>query len=131
MTKAAGAKKASESQKAKALWPMKAAWDRSEEFYDAARKEDVLGRKEKPSGIVGRTSQRPVAAMAQGVGMLGKSVPGLAFGFHSVSLPAFVVAMAFCIVGAKILQNVWERPHWEGVWPYLDLWDIERFAHNI
>ena len=32
------------SQKAKALWAMKAAWDRGEEYYDPARKEDILGR---------------------------------------------------------------------------------------
>ena len=31
-------------RKAEALWAMKAAWDRSDEDYDPARKEDVLGR---------------------------------------------------------------------------------------
>ena len=44
MSKATGAKKPSESQKVKALWAMKAAWDRGEEYYDPARKEDILGR---------------------------------------------------------------------------------------
>ena len=39
-----GAKKPSESQKAKALWAMKAAKDRVEEFYDPARKENILGK---------------------------------------------------------------------------------------
>ena len=34
MSKAAGAKMPSESQKAKALWATKAAKDRGEEFYD-------------------------------------------------------------------------------------------------
>ena len=38
MSKAAGAKKPSESQKAKALWVMKAAKDRRDEFYDSAAK---------------------------------------------------------------------------------------------
>ena len=33
-----------ESQKAKALWAMKAARDRDKEFYDPAHKEDILGR---------------------------------------------------------------------------------------
>ena len=37
MSKAAGAKKLSQSQKAKALWAMKAAKDRREEFYDPSR----------------------------------------------------------------------------------------------
>ena len=33
-----------ESKKAKDLWAMKAAWDRCKEYYDPARKEDILGR---------------------------------------------------------------------------------------
>ena len=40
MCKAAGAKKPSESQKAKALWVLKASKDRREEFYHPARKEN-------------------------------------------------------------------------------------------
>ena len=39
-------KKSSGSQKAKALWPMKAAKERGDEFYDSARKENTLGRKQ-------------------------------------------------------------------------------------
>ena len=46
--------------------------------------------------------------------------------FHSLSLPAFFVAMAFGIAGAKILQKMWEGPYWEGVWPHLDPWDVVR-----
>ena len=44
MSKSAGAKKPSESQKAKALSAMKAAKDRGDEFYDLARKDNILGR---------------------------------------------------------------------------------------
>ena len=47
MSKAVGAKKPHEAQKAKALpslWAMKAAPDRSEYFYDPARKENILRR---------------------------------------------------------------------------------------
>ena len=28
------------------------------------------------------------------------------------------------LVGAKTLQKMWEGPHWEGVWPFLDPWDV-------
>ena len=45
MCEAAGAKKPSESQQAKALWAMKAAKDREDGFYDSARRENILGRK--------------------------------------------------------------------------------------
>ena len=39
-----GVKKTQEAQKAKALWAMKAAKDRREEFYDPARKDNIWGR---------------------------------------------------------------------------------------
>ena len=42
MSKAAGSKKPSESQKAKALWAMKAAKDREKETYDPARRDNIL-----------------------------------------------------------------------------------------
>ena len=42
MSRAAGAKKPSESQKRqKPLWAMKAAKDREEEYYDPARKDNI------------------------------------------------------------------------------------------
>ena len=43
MSKAAGAKKLNESQRAKALWAMKAAQDSEEDFYDPARKDKMFG----------------------------------------------------------------------------------------
>ena len=44
MSRAVGVKKPQEAQKAKALWTMKAAKDRKEEFYDPAREEDISKR---------------------------------------------------------------------------------------
>ena len=38
--------KPQEAQKAKALWAMKAAKDRKEDFYDPARKDNILRRNE-------------------------------------------------------------------------------------
>ena len=46
MSKATGAKKPSDRQKAKDLWAMKAAKDRGVEYCDAARKDNILRRKE-------------------------------------------------------------------------------------
>ena len=43
MRKAAGSKKPNESQTAGALWAMKGANDRRENFYDPARKDNILG----------------------------------------------------------------------------------------
>ena len=44
MSKAEGVRKPNESQKANALWKIKAARDRGEEFYDPERKDNILGR---------------------------------------------------------------------------------------
>ena len=44
MSESVGVKKPQEAQKAKALWAMKAAKERREEFYDRARKENISGR---------------------------------------------------------------------------------------
>ena len=56
--------------------------------------------------------------------MLGECLPGLAFGFTVCRCQPFVVEIAFSIVGAKILQKDVGRPYWEGVWPFLDPWDV-------
>ena len=45
MGKAAGVKKPNESQKARALWRMKAARDSGEGFYDPEREDNILRRK--------------------------------------------------------------------------------------
>ena len=45
MCKAAGVKKPSENQKAKALWKMKAAKDRRGDLYDRERKDNILEKK--------------------------------------------------------------------------------------
>ena len=71
MSQVTGAKKPSESQKATAFWATKATWDRSEEYYDPARKQDIL-TEQKSRGFVGRTSQRPDCDPVKSVGMLGK-----------------------------------------------------------
>ena len=45
---------------------------------------------------------------------------------RSLLLPVVVVAMACSIVGAKLLQNMWEGPYQEGFWPCLHPCDIVR-----
>ena len=48
-------------------------------------------------------------------------------GFWFVAwLPVVVIATACSMVGAKILHKISEGPHWEGVWPCLDPWDVVR-----
>ena len=52
-------------KKAKALWAMKAAWNRGEEFYDPARKEDILGRTKTRLELWEEHLKDPMAALAK------------------------------------------------------------------
>ena len=36
--------------------------------------------------------------------------------------------MSCSCVSTEILQKMWERPFWEGVWPYFDPWDSVRLC---
>ena len=62
----------------------------------------------------------PLAALAKALECLEKP--------HSLSFPAFVVAMACSIAGAGILKNMWEGPNWEVFWLCLDPWDATQRA---
>ena len=64
---AAGAKKPGDSQKAKALWTMKAIRSRDDEIYDPARKNDIQGM----NGLWGRTPETPGGSISEGVSMSG------------------------------------------------------------
>ena len=59
-----------------------------------------------PSGIVGRASHRSGGGIGKSVGVPTRG----RIWFHSLSLPTSVVAMAFSIAGAKMLQKMWEGP---------------------
>ena len=64
ISKAAGAKNASESQRAKALQVMKAAKDREEEdFYDPARKDNLLGINQTRQGLWKEHFKDPIEAL--------------------------------------------------------------------
>ena len=75
-SKAAGARKPSESQKAKALWAMKAAKDRREEFCDSPRKDNILRRKQTRLELW----EGPNHSLGQSSEVLGESVSRLTFG---------------------------------------------------
>ena len=55
MSRAPGAKKPSESRKAKALWAMKAPRTGREEYCDPARKEDILVRRKRHDWSCGKS----------------------------------------------------------------------------
>ena len=82
-------KKPSESEKAKALWAVKAARDGSEEFCDPARKEDIQGRTKTRLGLWEEHLKDLVAALAKALECLEAAY----LGWHLVS--QFVVAN-FC-----------------------------------
>ena len=56
-------RKSQEAQKAKALWCMKAAKDRREEFYDPAREKDISKRNKTRLELWGEHLKDPIAAL--------------------------------------------------------------------
>ena len=63
MSRAAGVKKPNESQKARALWRMKAARDSGEDFYDPERKDNILGRNKTRLELWEEHLKGPIAAL--------------------------------------------------------------------
>ena len=95
MSQATGAKKPEGESKSESPWRMKAAWDRGEEYYDPARKGDILGRTKNPPRFVGRTSQRPDV----GPGKKHWNAVKIWLLVRSLLLPVVVVAMALQCCG--------------------------------
>ena len=63
MSRAVGVKKPQETQKAKALWVMKAAKDRREKFYDPSREEDISKRNKTRLELWEEHLKDPIAAL--------------------------------------------------------------------
>ena len=93
---------------------MKAAWDRCEDCYDPARKEDILGRTKTRLELWEEHLKDPITAPAESVGVFGSFLFSAGFANRGGCNG----------LGAKILQQMWEGPCWEGVLPWLDPWDV-------
>ena len=63
LSEAVGVKKPQDAQKAKAVWAMKAAKDRTEKFYDPAREEDMLKRNKTRLELWEEHLKDPIAAL--------------------------------------------------------------------
>ena len=77
LSKATRERKSRVIVKKRPFWAMKAAKDRIE-FYDPARKNNILGRKQTRPGVVGRAPRRPNHSLGQSSGVL--SILRLAIG---------------------------------------------------
>ena len=77
-----------------------------------------------PSGTMGRTPSRSGGGTGEGVGLLGSCILMLTFGFTDRRRRGLSFSVAVSVAGAEILQKMWEGPCWEGVWPFLDPWDV-------
>ena len=103
MSQATGGEKPNESQKARAFRTMEAAWDRSEEFYDPGRKEDILGGTKTCLDLWEEHLKDPIASLAKALESLDN--PCMCW-FLVRSLLLTVVAMACSIAGTTILQKM-------------------------
>ena len=73
MSRAGGVRKPSESQKAKALWKMKAARDSGEDFYDPERNDNILGRNKTRLELWEEHLKDPIVALDRALKCLEKS----------------------------------------------------------
>ena len=111
-------------KKAKALGAMNAAWNRSEEYYDPARKEHILGRTKTRVELWEEHIKDPIAALAKVLDFFLKFPFRAGFWFVVCCCQSWW--LQWPIVGAKIFEKMWEGPYWEGVWPCLGPWDFVR-----
>ena len=71
MRKAFGVEKAAGGPKAEALWAMKAAKDREEDFCDPARKDNVLGRNKTRLELWEEHLKEPIVALDKALQCVG------------------------------------------------------------
>ena len=95
MGKAAGSRKPSGSQKAKALWSMKAAWD-----LCSSSQRDIWGRRRTRLDLLDAHLEDPIVKIPTRDGIW----------FRRVSLPSFVLSMVCSIAGAKISEKCGKGP---------------------
>ena len=80
MSRATATKKPRESEKAKALWAMKAAKEREKEYYDSARKDNILGRGKTRLELWEEHLKDPIVALDKALTCLENQPVSLAIG---------------------------------------------------
>ena len=116
MSRAVEVKKPQEAQKAKALSKMKAAKEAGEEYNDPTCQDNILGRNQTRFALWEEHLKDPVVALDQSVEVRGEFVlEGLG--------PSAWWKECLALACAGFFQRLWEKPIWEGVWPFLDPMD--------
>ena len=119
MSKAAGVRKPNGSQKARALWKLKAARDSGENFYDPERKDNILGRNKTRLELWEEHLKDPIVALDRA----SKCVENQHQGRDLLSNWS---PMACGREGSGMVPKMWDKPLWERIWPYLNPWDSVR-----
>ena len=133
LSQAAGAKKPSASQKAKAIWAKKAAWDRSEDFDDPARKEDILGRTETRLELWQEHRKDPLAALAKSVAIRCRPIKARALSVSAGTQGLITAAFARAKGGrtkTRLEKNISNTQwlHWRRHW---NAWRIPSRVGNL
>ena len=100
-------------KRARALWKMKA----GERILVTQSAKATFREEIKRDWVVGRAPQRPDCGIGQSVEVRGEFVHRI------VSRPEARCWEWYPMVCAGFLRRPWEKPIWEGAWPYLDPWD--------
>ena len=112
MNRAVGVKTPQETQKAKALWKMKAAKDAGEEYYDPECEDNILERNKTRLALWEEHLKDPIVALDKALKCVEKIVLE---GLGPISLWRERSPMA----GDGFLLSLWKKPIWKGIWAYL------------
>ena len=91
----------------------KAAKDAREEYYEPTREDNIWGRNETRLALWEERLKDPIVALDKALKCEWKMcIRGLG--------PSAWRKECVAMAGVGFFQSLWEKPIWEGVWPYLD-----------
>ena len=94
---------------------MNAAKDAGEEYYEPACEDNILERNKTRLAVWEVHLKDPIVALDKALKCVENS--------YWRSWPGCFVEGVFAMAGVGVLQSLWEKPMWEGVWPCLDPMD--------
>ena len=105
---------------------MNAAWDRGEEYHDPARKEYILGQDKKTVWTCGKNISKTRWRHWRRHWNVWRIPTRIGIWFLQFVVASLCRRNGFQHRWRKDFAKRCGKGYWEGVWPYLDPWDVVR-----